>query len=105
MTCFSPQELLFSDLPPADAEMWLAKMQCQPAEGWNDTVTYGGWKDVPSLYLVAEEDKVLPAEWQQQFAAMAGSEVETARAGHMVMLSQPGRCVEVVLRAAGEDGV
>jgi pimeloyl-ACP methyl ester carboxylesterase len=75
-------------------------MQCQSAEGWNDVITYGGWKDVPSVFLIAEEDKVLPLELQRQFAAMAGSEVETVKAGHMVILSQPEKCLEVILKAA-----
>lgn len=102
MYCLNARQALFSDLPDAEAESWLSKMQCQPAEGWNDVITYGGWKDVPSIFLVAEEDKVLPPELQRQFAAMARSEVESVGAGHMVMLSQPGKCLEVILRGAGE---
>jgi pimeloyl-ACP methyl ester carboxylesterase len=81
------------------AQTWLAKLQCQPAEGWNDVITYGAWKEIPSIYLVAEEDKLLPPEIQAQCAAMAGSEVLGVKAGHMLMLSQPEKCLEMILKA------
>lgn len=100
MYCKSPRASLFNDLPSAEADAWLSKMSFQPAEGWNDVVTYCGWKDIPSTYLVCERDAVFPPEMQRQCAKMAGSEIETCSAGHMVMLSQPERVVEVVVRAA-----
>ncbi len=100
MHCVSPRQSLFSDLPDAVAEAWLPKMQCQPAEGWNDTVTHGAWKEIPSIYLLAEEDKVLPPQIQLQCAALAGSEVVPVKAGHMLMLGQEEKCLEIILRAA-----
>jgi pimeloyl-ACP methyl ester carboxylesterase len=101
MYCVNARQSLFSDMSDAEAETWLAQMQCQPAEGWNDVITYGAWKEIPSIYLIAEEDKLLPAQMQAQFAALAGSEVETVKAGHMLILSQPEKCVEVILKAVG----
>lgn len=58
----------------------------------------------PLHYLLAEEDKVLPPELQAQCAALAGAVVEKVKAGHMLMLSQEGRCLEVILRAAAGEG-
>jgi pimeloyl-ACP methyl ester carboxylesterase len=104
MACISPLTTLFSDLPTPVAETWLATLQPQPAEGWNDTITYGAWKDVPSIYLLAEEDKVLPSEIQEQCATLAGSEVVRVKAGHMLMLNQPDKCLEVILGAVAGLG-
>lgn len=78
------------------------KFECQPASGWDDVVNYCGWK-VLSVYLCSENDALLPLELQQQMAVLAGSEVETCSAGHMVMLSQSSRIIEVIRKATGEE--
>lgn len=64
---------------------------------------YGGWADISSVWLIAENDKLLPADMQRQMAGMAGSEIDTCSGCHMVMLSHPEKCVEVIRKAAGED--
>lgn len=102
MYCKDPKALLFNDLPAAEADSWLAKLDCQPASGWDDEITYTGWKKVPSVYLVCDRDAVLPPPMQEQMAQAAGAEIIKCAGGHMVMLSQPDKVVEVVRVAAGE---
>jgi len=51
---------------------------------------------------VCEGDALLPPRVQVEMAEMAGAEVERCGAGHMVLLSEGERVVEVVRRAAGE---
>lgn len=99
MYCLNPTSLLFNDLPPTEASFWTSKLQCQPASGWDDVVSYVGWKNVPSVYLVCEKDALLPPEMQIQMAERAGSEIEKCNAGHCCMLGKPERVVEVVLKA------
>ena len=99
MYCQDPEKLFFNDLSPEEAAKWAKTLQMQPAAGWDDVVTYGAWKDVPSVYLVCENDAALPAELQLKFAEMAGSRIERCAAGHMPMLSVPDRVVEVVRNA------
>ena len=99
MHCKDPEKMLFGDLASEEATKWTKTLQMQPAAGWDDTVTYGVWKDVPSVYLVCEGDACIPAAVQLQMAERAGSKVERCAAGHMPMLSMPDRVVEVV-RAA-----
>lgn len=95
--------MLFNDFPPDLADVWIAKLQCQPASGWDDVVSYAGWKKVPSTYLVCEADAVLPAAIQRDMATLAGSEVlEMCSGGHMAIISQPERVAMCVRRAAGE---
>ena len=74
----------------------MKKLQSQPSEGWFDTVTYCGWKEIPSVYLVCENDQLLPLHLQLQWADMAGSKIEKCSAGHMPFLSIPERVAEVV---------
>ncbi|KAL8656812.1 MAG: hypothetical protein Q9226_002550 [Calogaya cf. arnoldii] len=102
MYCVNPTCLLFNDLSPTSASSYVSKLQWQPASGWDDVVDYMGWKDVPSVYLICEQDAVLPPEMQQQMADRAGSEIERCNAGHCCMIGQPEKVVELVEKAAGE---
>lgn len=102
MFCVTPEKLLFNDLSPEEASRWAKSLSCQPSSGWDDVVDYTGWKKVPSVYLVAENDAILNKDMQLQMAEMAGSEVERCTAGHCCMIGQPERCADVVRKAAGE---
>lgn len=97
--CAQPETLLFGDLSDDEKTQWLAKLQPQPAQGWDDKVSYTGWKDVPSVYLVCEGDNALPVPLQEQLATLAGSKVERCSAGHIPQVSQPARVVEVIKAA------
>lgn len=102
MFCVTPEKFLFNDLSPEEASKWVERLSCQPANGWDDIVDYVGWKHVPSVYLVTENDAIINKELQLQMAQLAGSEVETCNAGHCCMIGQPDRCLEIVRKAAGE---
>ena len=71
-------------------------LQSQPAEVWDGTGTYCGWRDIPSTYLVCEDDQLWPSAMQIQTAELAGSKIIQCGAGHMPMLSMPGKVVEVI---------
>ncbi|CZR53887.1 uncharacterized protein PAC_03769 [Phialocephala subalpina] len=100
MHCVNPRQLLFNDLLPAETEKWLPLLKSQPLSGWNDTTTYTGWTEIPSVFLICENDQILPEEYQIQAATMMGSKIERCNSGHMVMLSMPGKVVDVVVSAA-----
>lgn len=54
------------------------------------------------MYLVCEKDACIPPPLQRQLAELAGSKVETCETGHMVMISDPEKVVEVIKQAAAE---
>lgn len=78
------------------------KMECQPATGWANVVEHAGWQDVPSVYVICENDKIMSVGLQERVSAMAGCEIERCSSGHMVTLTMPEKVVEVVRKAAGE---
>ncbi|PYH78141.1 alpha/beta-hydrolase [Aspergillus uvarum CBS 121591] len=100
--CANPEKLLFGDLSEEAQRTWVAVLRAQPARGWDGTVEYAGWRDVPSVYLVCEGDRALPVGLQEQLAATAGSRVERCSAGHVPQVGQPERVAEVVLGAVAE---
>ncbi|KAL8963656.1 MAG: hypothetical protein Q9193_000100 [Seirophora villosa] len=104
MYCRTPNDLLFNDLSPDAAAHWTSKLQCQPASGWDDVVSFGGWKNVPSVYLLCERDAILDPDMQAQMAVSAGSEVTKYEAGHYSMLTQPEMVAKVVVGAVSGAG-
>ena len=61
-----------------------------------------GWKDRASWVLVAEEDRMIPAETQRFMAERMKARMRTAPADHMPMLTAPPVVVEIVLEAVRE---
>ena len=61
MWCKSPRTLLFNDVAAdAEAASYINRLQPQPSAGYNDDITYCGWKEVPSSYLVCEVSHHFP---------------------------------------------
>ncbi|KAL8722510.1 MAG: hypothetical protein Q9225_001026 [Loekoesia sp. 1 TL-2023] len=104
LLCADAQNILFNDLDPAVADEWVGKLKPQPASGWNGTVTYCAWKDLPSIYLVCEGDQAIPPTVQHQLAQGANSKIETCAAGHMPHVGIPERVAEVIEAAVAYFG-
>jgi pimeloyl-ACP methyl ester carboxylesterase len=60
------------------------------------------WKDVPSWFVIGEEDRIIPAALQRYMAKRAGAQRTVALDGasHAAPVSQPGAVVELILEAA-----
>ena len=60
------------------------------------------WKDVPSCFLIGEDDRIIPPALQHFMAERAGSRrtVSVAGASHAVCVSQPEATARLVLEAA-----
>jgi pimeloyl-ACP methyl ester carboxylesterase len=102
-----PRELFYQDLPTSEAEHWIQQLTKQSlkslAEGGEHV--YSGWKDVPTWYLAAIEDKALPVAVQRMFVQMAQAQggdvtLREVQAGHAAMLSKPKECAYFVIEAA-----
>ncbi|KAF2152767.1 alpha/beta-hydrolase [Myriangium duriaei CBS 260.36] len=100
MHCKDYEGMFFNDLEPAEVKQWMAVLKSHPAEGWDGTITYCGWRDVPSVYIHCTLDKILPPDWQKQFAALAGSEVVEVDAGHVPMIKRPDDIIRIIEQAA-----
>src|SRR4051794_35548569 len=60
------------------------------------------WKDVPSWFLIGEQDRIIPAPLQRYMAerAQAQRTVAVEGASHAISVSQPGTTVHPILEAA-----
>ena len=60
------------------------------------------WKDRPSWFFVAEEDRMIPAETQRFMAERMNARVRTAPADHVPMITRASAVVDVLLEAVRE---
>ena len=58
------------------------------------------WRTIPSWYLAARNDQVIPVAAQRFMAQRAGSRVTEVAASHVAMMSQPAVTADVIKRAA-----
>ncbi|MFI7293712.1 alpha/beta fold hydrolase [Streptomyces sp. NPDC050121] len=61
--------------------------------------TAAAWKQIPSWYLVATEDRNIPPAAEQWMAERARAHTVRVRAPHAVAVSDPGPVTELILRA------
>jgi pimeloyl-ACP methyl ester carboxylesterase len=64
------------------------------------------WKDVPSWFLIGEEDRIIPPDLQRFMANRAGARrtVELPSASHAVAVSHPDATARLILEAAAPVG-
>lgn len=62
----------------------------------NGVVTAPAWKDKPSWYLVATDDRMIPPDAQRAMSKRAGSTVVELEGSHAIYVSQPGGVAELI---------
>jgi pimeloyl-ACP methyl ester carboxylesterase len=60
------------------------------------------WKEKPSWFLLAEEDRMISPETQRYMANRMGADIRSHQVDHSPMLTAPDLVVEVILEAAHE---
>jgi pimeloyl-ACP methyl ester carboxylesterase len=102
-----PKELFYHDLDTSEAECWIQQLTKQSLKslGEGGEHAYSGWKDIPTWYLAAVEDRALPVEVQRVFVKMAQEQggnvtLREVQGGHAAMLSKPKECADFVIEAA-----
>ena len=60
------------------------------------------WKDRPAWYLLAEQDRMIPAENQRFMAQRMKARVHSHPVDHAPLVTAPGLVVDIIREAAGE---
>lgn len=75
-------------------------------QGWTAMVVFDGkpkaaaWKTKPSWYIVAKNDKMIPAAAEEAMAKKINAKVTTLATSHVPMVSKPSDVATVILAAA-----
>lgn len=98
-------KMVFNRCDPKDVEFALDLMGTHPAGPLIVPATYTAYREIPSTYILTENDHALPPTTQERMIAQGGEgafEVVRCQEGHSPHLSNPGFIVDCIRRAAGE---
>ncbi|MER5644392.1 alpha/beta hydrolase [Streptosporangium sp. NPDC002524] len=94
------RDVFAGDVPKQTTDLMQASQRPADSRTLGEPSGAPAWKTIPSYYLVAKNDRVLPAEAQRFMARRAGSQAREIGASHVAMISQPGAAADLVKRAA-----
>jgi hypothetical protein len=89
-------ELLYHDLPTAEAQFWESKIIDQSYAVQETKMTNEAFRFVSSTYVVCENDRGPPPTYQEMFGRTAGSEIRRISSGHSPMLSHTEELVDMI---------
>jgi pimeloyl-ACP methyl ester carboxylesterase len=89
-----------ADIDPDKAKVMYAVQQPLSMSTFDDVMGTPAWKSLPSWYLVAEHDEVIPPDAERQFAQRMGADTIEVASGHCAMISHPEETHERIVTAA-----
>ncbi|WP_026310917.1 alpha/beta fold hydrolase [Parafrankia elaeagni] len=95
------RDVFAGDLPRAATDLMWASQRPSDVRTLQEPSGAPAWRSIPSWYLVARNDNVLPAAAQRFMAQRAGARTVEASASHVAMIAQPVATAELIKRAAG----
>jgi pimeloyl-ACP methyl ester carboxylesterase len=90
-----PRTSLYGDLPDAEAEQAMSELVEQTVLSFAERVDAAAWNHIPSTYIIAEHDKAIPPEVQEQMATQA-TETHRIASAHSPFLSQPHQLAALI---------
>lgn len=96
---------LYDDCDPEDADEAISLLGSFPIAPLAVPVTYTAYLEIPSTYIVCQNDRALPACVQERIVAQSNGslKVERCSEGHSPFLSNPSYIVNFI-RTVAEEG-
>jgi len=102
MTTKGVMENFAPDLPVVQRKLIAATQGATNSVVFNAKVTNAAWKDKPSWYVVASDDRMIAPDLERQFATTIRAKTITLRSSHVPMLSHPAEVAKLIIDAARE---
>lgn len=90
-----PGEVLYNGVDPRLAEAAVASLGLQSLASVTQPLTRAVWRDVPSSYIVCEQDRAIPAAFQHSMARQA-DRVRLLDSGHSPFLSHSAELARLI---------
>ena len=89
-----------ADLPPDQTAVMAATQRPAAESAFSEPSGPPAWKSSPAWAVVATGDKAAGTDVIRSMAKRAGAAITEAEGSHVIMVSQPGAVVDVILTAA-----
>ena len=90
------------DLPSANAMVLAATQGPIRASAFDDKVTEVAWHNIPSWYLVTDQDRMISPRLQREMAQRMRARIRDVPASHVPFASRPKETAAVILQAVAE---
>ncbi|MEV4629882.1 alpha/beta hydrolase [Micromonospora sp. NPDC049523] len=94
------RDVFAADVPRATTDLMWASQRPADATTLGEPSGVPAWTTIPSWYLVARKDNVIPAAAQRFMAQRARAHTAEVSASHVAMIAQPAATAEFIKRAA-----
>ncbi|MDG9672504.1 alpha/beta hydrolase [Micromonospora sp. DH14] len=94
------RDVFAGDLPRATTDVMAATQRPGDVHTLGEPSGEPAWRSVPSFYLVARRDNLIPAAAQRFMARRAGARTTEVDASHVAMISQPAATADLIRKAA-----
>ena len=88
------------DVDPVEAKVMYAVQQPLTMSAFDEVMGTPAWKSLPSWFMVAQNDEVIPPDGERQFAERMGADTIEVDTGHCAMVSHPDETYELIIKAA-----
>ncbi|KAJ5633375.1 hypothetical protein N7490_009714 [Penicillium lividum] len=87
----------FHDLVPSEREQLYSKLTHSSLPIFSGKASHEPWQEMPTAYILCEEDKMLPIAFQEQMVKMLGtSHIFQLKTSHHPFLSVPDQVVHII---------
>jgi pimeloyl-ACP methyl ester carboxylesterase len=101
------RELFCADVPETDARVAAATQKPIHNSAFGASVPQAAWKNIPSWYLVSQDDRAINPDLERFYAKRMGAKTSEVKASHVAFISHPdvvARLIEAAAAAAGKSG-
>jgi pimeloyl-ACP methyl ester carboxylesterase len=95
------RRIFAQDLPRRQAAVMAASQRPAAFSGFATPSGVPAWQSIPSWYLVASQDNLIPPVAERAMAARAGATTVEVDSSHVAMISRPRVVTDLILDAAG----
>ncbi len=88
-----------ADVDPVTAKVMFAVQQPLHWSSLDEVMGVPAWKSLPSWFLVADGDQVIPPDVQRHFAARMGATTVEVSTNHVAMVSHPDEVLQLIRTA------
>ncbi|WP_405496850.1 alpha/beta fold hydrolase [Nocardia sp. NBC_00511] len=97
-------EYFAPDVPPVQAAVLAAGQRPIAVTAFTEKTGDPAWRTLPSWYLVASDDRMIPPAGQREMAKRSNATVTEHAGSHAIAVSHPDVVADVIDKAAGAVG-
>ena len=91
-----------ADLPAEVAATMAVSQRPLSAAALTEKATIAGWKDLPTWYMVSEQDNAIPPDCERLMATRMNANIESVSGGsHAAFIARPDIAARLILKAIG----